>query len=330
MRPANLIRFAALVAQLSYGFAETQASTAYEALPNWAFVVNPPARESAAAVPPAGNAPQHVPGSVAAFTLAQIGDLSNAPDWHPEHHPSMPDIVAHGRKADIFACGYCHLPNGQGRPENSSLAGLPADYIVQQLADFQSGARKSSEPRHLPTAYMINNESKANPQEIQAAAQYFSGLKPFRWIRVVETRTVGKTHVAGWMLVSSTAAGLEPIGTRIVETPENLERTELRDDASGFIAYVPRGSIRKGESLVKTGDSGRTVPCAGCHGATLRGIGNVPSIAGRSPSYVVRQMYDIKTGSRAGINAGLMRAPVARLSVSDLISIAAYTASLQP
>jgi cytochrome c553 len=267
---------------------------------------------------------------VAAFTLAQIGDRSSAPDWHPEHHPTMPDIVAHGRKPDVFACGYCHLPNGQGRPENSSLAGLPADYIDRQLADFKSGARRSSEPKHLPTAYMINNESKANEQEIHAAAQYFSSLKPQRWIRVVQTRTVGKTHVAGWMLVTSSAAGVEPIGVRIIETPENLERTELRDDASGFIAYVPVGSIQKGESLVKTGDSGRTVPCAGCHGANLKGLGNVPSIAGRSPSYVVRQLYDIKAGARAGINAELMRAPVDQLTVSDMVSIAAYTASLQP
>ena len=309
---------------------DAESSTALQALPNWAFVVNPRAGESPANTTPADNRPQHVPGSVAAFTLARIADLSNAPDWHPEHHPTMPDIVAHGRRPDVFACGYCHLPNGQGRPENSSLAGLPVDYIVQQLADFKNGARRSSEPKHLPTASMINNESKATPQEIHVAAQYFSSLNPLRWIRVVETRTVGKTHVAGWMLVSSSAAGVEPMGTRIVETPENLERTELRDDASGFIAYVPMGSIKKGESLVKTGDSGRTVPCAGCHGANLKGVGNVPSIAGRSPSYVVRQLYDIKTGSRAGINAELMRAPVSQLTVSDMVSIAAYTASLQP
>jgi hypothetical protein len=43
----------------------------------------------------------------------------------------------------VFACGFCHLPNGLGRPENSSLAGLPASYIVQQVADFKSGARKA-------------------------------------------------------------------------------------------------------------------------------------------------------------------------------------------
>jgi cytochrome c553 len=309
--------------------AETDTHTAREGLPYWAFVVNPPATESASAAP-VDSAQQHVPGSAVAFTLAQIGDLYNAPDWHPDNHPTMPEVVAHGGKPDVFACGYCHLPNGQGRPENSSLAGLPADYIVQQVADFRSGVRKSSEPKHLPTAYMINNESKANEQEIRAAAQYFSSLSPQLWIRVVETETVGKTHVARWMLVSSNAAGVEPIGLRIIETPENLERTELRDDASGFIAYVPVGSIKKGESLVRTGASGKTVPCASCHGASLKGAGNAPPIAGRSPSYVVRQLYDIQSGSRAGVAAQLMQAPVAKLTVSDMVSIAAYTASLQP
>jgi hypothetical protein len=36
---------------------------------------------------------------------------------------------------------------------------------------------------------------------------------------------------------------MKPMGQRIIETPENLERTELRDDRSGFIAYVPAGSV---------------------------------------------------------------------------------------
>ena len=327
---ASFVLSTLMAATIASQGAETGTHTARDALPYWAFVVNPPATESTANAAPVDNAPQHVPGSAVAFTLAQIGDLSNAPDWHPDNHPIMPEVVAHGRKPDVFACGYCHLPNGQGRPENSSLAGLPVDYIVQQVVDFRSGVRKSSEPKHLPTAYMINIATKANEQEIRAAAQYFSSLNPRRWIRVVETKTVGKTHVARWMLVPANTAGNEAIGLRIIETPENLGRTELRDDASGFIAYVPVGSIKKGESLVRTGDSGKTVQCAGCHGANLKGAGNAPPIAGRSPSYVVRQLYDIQSGSRAGVAAQLMEAPVAKLTVSDMVSIAAYTASLQP
>jgi cytochrome c553 len=182
----------------------------------------------------------------------------------------------------------------------------------------------------MPTALMIGAETKASAQEIQAAAAYFSSLKPKRWIRVIETNSVAKTHIAGWMLVPTNGAGVEPLGQRIVETPENLELTELRDDASGFIAYVPLGSIKKGARLVKTGDSGKTLPCATCHGANLKGLDNVPPLAGRSPSYVVRQLYDIQHGARAGAAVDLMRLPVAKLSVSDMVSIAVYTASLQP
>jgi cytochrome c553 len=302
----------------------------HEARPYWAYAVNPESGAADAVAKAVDETPIHVTGSAAAFTRTQIGDLYQVPDWHPAGHPAMPGVVAHGRKPEVFACGYCHLPNGQGRPENSSLAGLPADYIVEQMEEFKRGLRKSSEPRHKPTATMIAYETKASDEEIQAAAAYFSGLKAKRWIRVVETKTVPKTHVAGWMLVASEGSEMEPIGNRIIETPENLEQTELRNDASGFIAYVPVGSIKKGRALVTTGGAGKTIACAACHGSDLRGMGNVPSIAGRSPSYIVRQLYDMRSGARTGAKVQLMKAPVANLTMADMVTIAAYVASLQP
>jgi cytochrome c553 len=309
---------------------KTKARSTREAPPYWAYAVEPSQSASDTRAEPADDAPRHVPGSTAALTFTQIGDLFNVPDWHPAGHPAMPEVVARGRKPDVMACGYCHLPNGQGRPENASLAGLPAGYIVQQMADFKSGARQSSDPRQLPIAMMIALASKANEKEIQAAAEYFSELKPKPWIRVVETRTVPRTHVAGWMLVVTDKGGTEPIGQRIIETPENLERTELRDDASGFIAYVPVGSTRRGKTLVTTGGEGKTVACTVCHGPNLKGSGDVPPLAGRSPSYIVRQLYDMQSGARAGLAAQVMQAPVAKLTVDDMVSIAAYTASLHP
>ena len=297
--------------------------------PYWAFAVDPPAPPDTKAKPD-GATPQHVPGSTAAFTLAQVSDFFVVPDWHPDGHPPMPEVVLHGRRPDVIACGYCHLPNGEGRPENASLAGLPVEYIFRQMAAFKSGRRKSSEPRLQPVMYMIGVAQHADEQEVRLAAEYFSSLKPKPWIRVVETATVPKTHVAGWMLVVDKPVAMEPIGERIIETPENLERTELRDDNSGFIAYVPMGSVSKGKVLVTTGGAGRTVPCAICHGADLRGRQNAPSIAGRSPSYIVRQLYDMQHGSRAGASMQQMRAPVARLTLDDMVSIAAYLASLKP
>jgi cytochrome c553 len=242
----------------------------------------------------------------------------------------MPEAVAHGRRPDVRACGYCHLPNGQGRPENASLAGLPAAYIIQQMADYKNGLRKSAEPRMGPPATMLAIGKAANDAEVKQGAEYFASLKLKKWITVVGLNMVPKTHVAGSMLVETSGAGKEPIGHRIIEMPEDLERTELRDSKSGFVAYVPVGSIKKGEALVTTGGAGKTIRCGICHGADLKGLGNVPNLAGRSPSYIVRQLYDIQSGNRNGPWAALMKEAVAKLTVDDMVSIAAYTASRMP
>jgi len=304
-------------------------------IPYWAFPVNPPGHHRTRG----SDVIEHVPGSTGTYTLKQVQNLFGVPDWHPGEHPPMPEIVSHGRRPGVFACGYCHLPTGLGRPENSSIAGLPAAYIVEQIADFRSGARKSAEPRMGPPAGMIRVAKAATDAEVQAAAEYFSALKLKPWIRVVETNTVPKTEVSGNMLVVSKGGGTEPIAGRIIETPENLEREELRDTDSGFIAYVPVGSIERGKTLVTTGGArvvggriapGITIPCETCHGPDLKGLGNVPALAGRSPSYLVRQLYDFQHHTRFGPGAELMKAAVARLSVDDMTAIAAYLASRTP
>jgi cytochrome c553 len=306
----------------------SKATPGHEPPPYWAFTGNPLSNRPAKK--PDIRTLLHVPGSRQAFTRQQIDAAAfHPPDWHPDGHPPMPEIVAHGRKPEVSACGFCHLPNGQGRPENSSLAGLPAAYIIQQMADFTSGRRKPSK-NTIPIDAMITHETKATAAEVKAAADYFSRIKPKPWIHVIETRTVPKTHAAAWMLVRTAGGGNEPIGHRIIENPINQELTEMRDDASGFIAYVPLGSVGKGKALATTGGAGKTMNCEMCHGPGLRGEGNVPSIAGRSPSYIVRQLYDFRSGSRNGPDAQLMKPVAAKLTVDDMISLAAYLASLRP
>jgi cytochrome c553 len=316
---------ATLFAQGQNGAPNPSASAPQTTLP-WAYPLNTPGIQPAKD----DGAAKHVPGTAVTFTLSQVRDLFNPPDWHPEDHPAMPEIVAHGRKPDVRACGYCHLPNGQGRPENASLAGLPAAYIMQQMADYRNGLRKSSEPRMGPPAAMLVIGKNANEAEVKAAADYFSSLRPKPWIRVVETNLVPKTSVAGGMLIPAESGGKEPIGHRIIEMPEDLERTELRDSSSGFVAYAPVGSIKKGEALVTSGAGGKTIRCGICHGAELKGLGNVPSIAGRSPSYIVRQLSDIQSGNRNGPWTQLMKEAVAKLTVDDMVEIAAYTSSRTP
>ena len=161
--------------------------------PAWAYAVNPPDFKAR----PDDGTPRHVPDSTAAFTLSQARDLFSALDWHPADHPPLPDIVAHGRKPDVMACGVCHRADGPGGPENVGIAGLPAQYIVQQMADFKSGARTTSVPQRIPPQLMIKTAKGINDTEIEQAATYFSGLKPRGVIKVVEVAEAPKTRVAG-------------------------------------------------------------------------------------------------------------------------------------
>jgi cytochrome c553 len=296
-----------------------------DAPPAWAYAVNPPDFKPK----PDDGTPRHVPDSTAAFTVSQARDLFSALDWHPSDHPPLPDIVSHGRKPDVMACGVCHRADGPGGPENVGIAGLPAQYIVQQMADFKSGARTTSVPKRIPPQFMTKTAKGINDGEIQEAAAYFSGLKPRAVIKVVETDTVPKTRVAGWFLATLPGDETEPIASRIIEVPEDLERFEMRDARSRFLAYVPPGSVERGRQLAMTGN-GKSAPCTTCHGPELNGVGPIPGIAGRSPSYLVRQLYDFQHGARAGPWSPLMAPNVSSLTLDDMVAVAAYAASLPP
>ncbi|MEO7761900.1 MAG: c-type cytochrome [Casimicrobiaceae bacterium] len=293
--------------------------------PPWAYMIQPQVQ-----LPPDDGILKRVPDSAVTLTLTQIRDLYVAPDWHSGDHPLMPEAVARGRKPDTFACGYCHYPDGQGRPENSSLAGLSAGYITQQIDNYKSGLRKSAEPGRTAANFMIASAKSATEAEVKVSAAYFAGLKYRPWVKVVETATIPKTHVEGFMLVADGEAATEPIGQRVIEVADDVKRTALRDSRSGFIAYVPVGSIKRGEALVTTGGRGKTTACATCHGQDLRGVGDVPPLAGRSPTYTVRQLYDFQSGARTGSSTAPMKESVAKLTIEDMVAIAAYTASRIP
>src|SRR5207249_2455909 len=318
-----------IVLGIASGVGITQLTAAGEP-PSWAYAIPAPAPPGAPAAAP-DTSPKQIPGSTLSFTRQQISDGFGPADWFPGDHPTMPDIVSHGKRPDARACGLCHYPNGKGRQENAGVAGLPVSYFIQQMNDFRDGLRKSAEPRKANTNAMIAIAKAMTPDEIKASAEYFGAMKWTPWIRVVEADTVPKMVSRGGIWIPVEGGQKEPIGVRIVETPENPERTEiLRDPRSGFIAYAPPGSIKKGEALVKTGSNGRTVECGVCHGADLQGLGPVPGIAGRSPSYLVRQMYDMQAGARHGEWADLMKPVVATLTDEDFVNIAAYVSSRPP
>ena len=311
--------------------------------PPWAYGFPAPAGPPAAAPPAAAPAPAATPaapdptqhkiaGSNMSFTAAQIRAQCPA-DWFPGDHPQAPNIVACGRMEQmIVACSLCHYPNGKGRPENSGVSGLPVSYFIQTMMDFKNGGRASADSRKANTGRMAGFAKAMTDDEIKASAAYFGAIKWTPWIKVVETDTVPKTRIAAGLFIAleGAPAGKEPIGQRIIEVPEKTEDAELlRNPRSGFIAYVPSGSIKKGQALVVTG-AGKTTQCGACHGADLEGLGPVPGIAGRSPSYMVRQLYDMQVGTRKGEWADLMKPVVAKLTAEDMINIAAYTASRGP
>ena len=298
--------------------------------PAWAYAITPPPSPGA---PPAPREPEdtsikHIPGTARAFTIAQIASLNEPADWFPEDHPVMPPIVARGRQPMVRSCSYCHYPNGKGRPSNGGVAGLPVSYFLQTLSDFKNGLRKPGDPRKVNVNQMITFAKNLTPEEARAAAEYFASVPWTQWVRVVETRMVPKTDAEGSIFFKAPGNMTEPIGMRVIETPEDDEQTEpLRNPRSGFVAYVPVGSIKKGEALVTTGGNGKTIACTACHGADLRGSGPVPGIAGRSPSYLARQMFDIQSGARHGEWAELMKPVVAKLTNEDFVNIVAYVSS---
>jgi cytochrome c553 len=289
--------------------------------------------------------PRQVPGSAGSYSLVQIRDLHNVIDWFPGDHPPMTDIIEHGPVAmaeQARGCGSCHLPNGRGRPENAPAGGLPVAYFMRQIDEFRHGLRYTADPRKPNTNTMIDLARAMTDAEAKAAAEYFASIAPpsTLWIRVVESNTAPKVRYVGNLALPAKDKGIEPIGGRIVEMPGDEEQGDtLRNPHEGFVAYVPPGSIKRGKDLVTTGGmkivagrivQGKTTACGTCHGLNLTGVvgADVPPIAGRSPSYVVRQLWDMQQGTRNGSQAQLMKLVVANLAPEDLTAIAAYLASL--
>jgi cytochrome c553 len=263
--------------------------------PDWAF---PPAGVTGAPRKPETGELKQVPGSSKTYTQSQIDSFNEPPDWFPDEHPPMPSIVAHGRGREVRACISCHLSTGYG-------------------------VRKGA-------ANMLTFTKAMSDEEMKTAAEYFASLPVKRWTRVVETETVPKTYFLGTRRMPLPEGGTEPIGMRVIEVPEDAERVELRDPKSGFIAYAPPGSLAKGLNLVATGGDGKTIACTICHGPTLKGIGEVPGIAGQSPVTIARQLYLMATGERAGTWAPLMKGVVEKLTNEDIVAIAAFAASQEP
>ena len=193
--------------------------TAAASMPSWAYAIPDPPPAGVPATPPAPDTSiRQLPGSTLTFTRQQISDGFGPADWFPGDHPAMPEIVAHGKRPDVRACGLCHYPNGKGRQENAGISGLPVSYFIQTMNDFKNGLRKSAEPRKANTNLMVAYAKAMTADEIKDTAEYFGSMRWTPWIRVVETATVPKMVSRGGIWIPRDGGETEPIG-RIEQSP---------------------------------------------------------------------------------------------------------------
>src|SRR6476661_9598352 len=194
MSLAGTVLCVLVVTTPTYGQTPVTSKTA-DSPPQWAYPENNPNYK-----PPVDDGkPVRVPNSTAGYTWTQLRTRFIAPVWQSEDHGPLPDIVAKGRDPNVFACGFCHRADGPGGPENADLAGLPKSYLIQQMAEYRRGARVTSVLSRLPPTLMIGLSKSITDAEVEAAAAYFSGLKPRKRIKVVESETAPKTFIAAFL-----------------------------------------------------------------------------------------------------------------------------------
>lgn len=299
-------------------------------LPEWAYTPPPPpgTPPPPSALPADDNVMIRIPGSERTMTRGALRvGRGEIPDWHPgDRRGLMPPIVRNGKEG-VLPCGLCHTADGAGRPENAPVNGLHPTYFLQQMEDFKNGLRRSADPRKANTNMMISYARAVTPEELKAAAEYFAAQPYPKRMKVIESRTAPKVRLQGGMhmaIPASEGGGMEPIGDHLVEVPDDNLRAEVRDTRMGWTVYAPIGTLKKGQQLAAK------YQCSICHGRNMEGIGPVPPLAGRSPSYAMRQLFDMKMGTRRGPWSELMQRIVKEMSVHDMMAVSAYAASLTP
>jgi cytochrome c553 len=328
-----LIAIASVVASVAAGAALVAQQNAAPGplpadLPGWAYTPpSPPEVPAPSALPASDDAVVAIAGSSRTMTRGALRGLLEIPDWYPaDRRGELPVIVRNGRDG-IRACGFCHLADGSGRPENAPVNGLHITYFIQQMEDFRNGLRRSADPRKTNTNDMIRFAKAATADEVRAAAAYFAAQPHARRIRVIESETAPRVRNQGGMRMvvpAGEGGGTEPLGDRIVEVPDDNLRAEARDTRMTWTAYVPVGTLDEGKQVLAK------YQCAVCHGANLQGIGPVPPLAGRSPSYAMRQLFDMNNGARRGPWSELMAPVVREMSLAEMRAVSGYAASLAP
>ncbi len=280
------------------------------AAPDWLFPRPAGSREQ----PIADDASVTVPGSTVVLRGRDLRTAERAVDWFPDAADAVPASIRESGKPGAYACGFCHLPRGNGRPENASLAGLSAEYIIEQTEAFRTGGRLPASSGWLPSDAMRTTIQNASRDDIADAARWFNRQPFIARVKVVESAMIPATAPLGYVLAVQPGPA-EPIAGRLVEVPDDVEAFERRDPRSTFTAFVPPGSIARGGALAAE------IGCRECHAEMLDGWG-----PGRSPSYILRQLFAFKSRTRAGPRAEPMQAVVDQLDANQMVAVAAWMA----
>jgi cytochrome c553 len=290
----------------------------------WAYPISPPNLPR-----PDSNATFTAEGADPSvkLTMRQINDGFGPPDWFPKEHAPLPNIVAHGQRPHVTACTLCHLPSGNGHPESASISGLSVKYVIDQMHAFRDGNRQNIRaPAMTEMAYAISET------DLREAAEYYARIPRAKqkWMRVVETSRAPANYIgAGGARFFEKGGATVPLGPDMIYEIAESEEVELRNDHTGFVDYVPMGSLAKGR-IVALGNRGQFRSCGSCHAADFRGRDDAPRLAGRSAYYLIRQLADMRAGYRKGPGPDKMKEIVGKLSNADILNVSAFMASKQP
>ncbi len=117
----------------------------------------------------------------------------------------------------------------------------------------------------------------------------------------------------------------------------NLTPQEMRSLADYFSYQTLKptppdmSSTTRGKSIYLGGIPGKNVPaCASCHGSGAEGLAPAfPRLAGQHAPYIVIQLRQFRSGSRASDPRALMRTLSAKMSDAEMDAVAHYVAGLR-
>lgn len=207
------------------------------------------------------------------------------------------ELASNGR-GDILACNGCHGAAGEGNFEAGfpRLAGLHADYIAKQLADYQRDPLEmgvSIEP--------IARDYSKTPRVYNDLTIYTPGVRNDPVMNGIASALSDED-------ISSLAAYYASLSFTATPVPADFQ------------------SLERGMELAVRGKPEYMVPrCDSCHGPQGEGFGpNFPPLAGQPQQYIINQITKWQNGERDNDHLAMMKNTANQLTGGDKINVAKY------